>query len=97
MSQLDDLEAAAREELEQATSLGWSELSRLTPWGDTYEGFSPGGCVVCFERTYLWDTQPGGDIRVEVVVYEPRDFEGGVKLTREIRREPRTEGLEEDG
>jgi len=81
-----DLLAAATEELEQACRLGWRELSKLTPWGDTFEGFSPGGAAVCFERNYLWDDEQGGDIRIEVNVYEPRSFEKGVRLTRTIRR-----------
>lgn len=81
-----DLEAAAQEELEQACRLGWRQLSGLTPWGDTFEGFSPAGRTVCFERNYLWVAEQGGDIRVEVNVYEPRSFEGGVRLTRTIRR-----------
>jgi hypothetical protein len=81
-----DLEEAAREELERACTLGWKQLSAHTPWGDTFEGFSPGGREVCFERSYLWEAEPGGDIRVEVAVYEPRSYEEGVRLNRSIRR-----------
>ena len=84
MSYEDDLEAAAREELERACTLGWKQLSQHTPWGDTYDGFTPGGREVSFERSYLWDGEAGGDIRVEVTVYEPQDFEEGVTLTRSI-------------
>ena len=40
MSFEDDLEAAAHEALERALSLGWRQLASLTPWGDTYEGFT---------------------------------------------------------
>jgi hypothetical protein len=87
VSYADDLETAAREELERACTLGWRELSKLTPWGDTYEGFTPDGRDVSFERSYLWDIDEGGDIRVEVTVYEPRDYEEGVTLTRQIRQE----------
>jgi hypothetical protein len=83
----DDLETAAREELERACTLGWRELAKLTPWGDTYEGFTAEGREVSFERSYLWDTETGGDIRVEVTVYEPRDYEEGVTLTRSIPQE----------
>jgi len=83
-----DLEAAAREELERACTLGWRELARHTPWGDTFEGFTPAGREVCFERSYLWESAAGGDIRVEVNVYEPHAFEDGFRLTRSIRREP---------
>jgi hypothetical protein len=83
----DDLEAAAQEELERALSLGWRQLASLTPWGDTYEGFTPQGREVCFERSYLWEGEAGGDIRVEVNVYEPHAFEDGFRLSRSIRRE----------
>lgn len=81
-----DLEAAAREELERACTLGWRDLARHTPWGDTFEGISPAGREVCFERSYLWEGESGGDIRVEVAVYSPRDYETGVRLARLIRR-----------
>ena len=86
MSAQDDLESAAREELAQAGALGWKELSAHTPWGDTFEGFTPGGREVCFERSYLWDGETGGDIRVEVNVYEARAYEEGVRLHRTIPR-----------
>jgi hypothetical protein len=81
------MEAAAKEELERAVTLGWSAISKHTPWGDTFEGFTPDGRQVCFERTYLWEDEPGGDIRVEVTVYEPQDYEEGVKAVREIKKE----------
>jgi hypothetical protein len=83
----EDLEAAANEEIDRACTLGWRQLAALTPWGDTFEGFTPTGRAVCFERSYLWDGARGGDIRVEVTVYEPRSYEQGVRLTRSIRRE----------
>ena len=84
-----DLEEAARDEIERACTLGWRELARHTPWGDTYEGFTPDGREVCFERTYLWDDEPGlSDIRVEVTVYVPTSYETGVRLTRSIPRRP---------
>jgi len=89
MSRLaDDLAEAARDEMQRACTLGWRELSRHTPWGDTFEGFTPEGRAACFERTYLWEGETGGDIRVEVHVYEPRAYESGIRLTRAIRREP---------
>ena len=88
MSAVEDLEEAAREELERACTLGWKELSAHTPWGDTFEGFTPQGREVCIERGYLWDGAPGGDIRVEVTVYEPRAYEEGVTLNRTIARVP---------
>ena len=64
-----DLEAAAAEELERALDLSWAELARITPWGDTYEGFAPGGRAVLLERNYLWAEGPGGDILCEIAVY----------------------------
>ena len=86
MSFETDLEEAAREELERACTLGWKQLSRHTPWGDSFEGFTPAGREVSFDRSYLWEGAPGGDIRVEVTVYEPRGYEEGVTLHRTIVR-----------
>ena len=86
MSLHDDLTAAAEDEITRAVTLDWRQLSKHLPWGDTFEGISPGGRDVCFERTYLWDDAAGGDIRVEVTVFEPRAYEGGVKRTRLIPR-----------
>lgn len=83
----EDMQAAANEELARAVTLGWQALSRHTPWGDTYEGFTPLGREVCFERTYLWNGDAGGDIRVEVTVFEPKDYEAGVRVVREIRKD----------
>jgi len=79
-----DLEAAAEEELERACTLGWAQLAALTPWGDTYEGFTPAGRTVQFERNYLWEGPADGDIRVEVMVYEATAYETGVRLTRTL-------------
>lgn len=81
-----DLEAAAREELDRACTLAWRDLAAHTPWGDTFEGFTPAGRDVAFERSYLWEDEAGGDIRVEVVVYQPQSYEAGVRLTRVISR-----------
>ena len=64
-----DLEAAAEEEMERALALSWRELARVTPWGDSFEGFAPGGRAVLIERNYLWADAPGGDIICEVIVY----------------------------
>ncbi len=88
-----DFTAAAEEELDRAMTLGWRELSKLTPWGDTFEGFTPEGREVCFERAYLWDHETGGDIRVEVAVYEPRAYEDGVRLARTIEKTPQNLGV----
>lgn len=82
----EDLEAAAHDEIERACTLAWRDLAAHTPWGDTFEGFTPAGREVAFERSYLWEDEAGGDIRVEVVVYSPQAYEAGVRLTRVIRR-----------
>jgi hypothetical protein len=82
----EDLEAAAADEIERACTLGWKELARVTPWGDSFEGFAPSGLGVTFERNYLWADEPGQDILVEVVVYEPQAYEAGVTLTRRLQR-----------
>jgi len=87
VSAQDDLTAAAVDELDRAMSLGWQELAAHTPWGDTFEGFTPDGRDVCFERAYMWEGETGGDIRVEVTVYEPRSFEEGVRLTRMLSKD----------
>ena len=83
----EDLAEAARDEIERACTLPWDQLAKHMPWGDTFEGFTPQGRAVCFERTYLWEDEPGGDIRVEVTVYQPSAYEAGVRMTRAIRRE----------
>lgn len=86
MTEADDLRAAAEDELQRACTLGWRELSAHTPWGDTFEGFTPQGREVCFERNYLWEGEAGGDIHVEIVVYPPTAYEAGVRLTGLIVR-----------
>ena len=87
MSLEEDLAAAAEDELARALTLGWKALSKVTPWGDTFEGFSPDGRDVCFERAYMWEAEAGGDIRVEVTVYEPQAYEKGVRRVRSILRD----------
>ena len=90
MAQMDpqlDLTEAAQEELERACSLGRRDMAACTPWGDTYEGYTPAGREVCFERNYLWAGEPGGDICVEVVVYFPEAYEQGVRVTRTVGAE----------
>jgi hypothetical protein len=82
----EDLLSAAEEELERACTMGWRQLSRCTPWGDVFEGFTPSGRAVNFERNYLWGDGPSRDIVVEVVAYEPEAYEAGARLTRTIRR-----------
>ncbi len=87
MSLQDDLTEAANDELDRAMTLGWPQLARHTPWGDTFQGFTPLGREVCFERAYMWEGEAGGDIRVEVAVYEERAYEDGVRLTRTITKD----------
>ncbi len=64
----DELAEMAQEELNAACALTWPELRRITPWGDTFEGFSPSGRTVEVERRYLWALDPAGAIVVEVEV-----------------------------
>lgn len=64
-----DLAEMAEDELRRAVTLSWREASKVTPWGDSYEGFSPAGRQVTIERNYLWVSDEGGDILCEVVVY----------------------------
>ena len=64
----DELSAMAIEELDQACSLIWPELVKITPWGDSYEGFAPSGRTVEVERRYLWAVEPEGGVIVEVEV-----------------------------
>lgn len=82
-----DLEAAAEEEIARACDLGWAQLARVVPWGDSYEGIAPGGRSAVFERAYLWAEREGGDILVEVAVYErPELQDHAARRQRLIRR-----------
>lgn len=65
-----ELQEMAEEELERALSLSWRDLNKVTPWGDTSEAFAPSGRPVLVERNYLWAEKPGGDILVEVTVFQ---------------------------
>lgn len=87
MSDRADLEAAAEEEIARACDLSWSQLSRVIPWGDTYEGITPGGRSAHYERGYLWADHPGGDVLVEVAVYHHRELQDhAARRHRLIRR-----------
>ena len=66
----------AQEELNSACSLTWPELKRITPWGDSFEGFAPSGRTVEVERRYLWALDPEGAIIVEVEVRDAAAREG---------------------
>ena len=78
---------AAAEELKAALTLSWAALAKLIPWGDTYEGFGPGGATLDFERSYIWLAEPGGDILCEVTAFRgPSRYDRGVKLTQVIKK-----------
>ena len=64
-----DLLAMAQDELKRALDLSWRALSRVTPWGDTFDGISPAGRNVQVERSYVWNDAPDGDVLCEVRVY----------------------------
>lgn len=79
------LQAAAEEELRHACTIGWQALAKVTPWGDTYDGFAAGGLPVTFERNYIWASAAGGDILCEVVVYLGQSrYDAGAKASQLI-------------
>ena len=82
-----DLLAMAEDELARALSLDWRALSKVTPWGDSFDGISPGGRQVTVERAYIWQAEPGGDILCEVAVFggESR-FDKGEKASAVIAK-----------
>jgi hypothetical protein len=83
-----DLLAMAEDELSRALSLSWRSLSKVTPWGDSFEGISPAGRDVIVERSYLWKGDAGGDILCEVAVFggeSRREF--GARVSRLILRD----------
>jgi len=83
----DELQAAADEELQAALGLSWAALAKLVPWGDSYVGLAPGGREVEIERGYLWATEPGGDILVEVKVFAGQTrYDQGGHATAVIKR-----------
>lgn len=67
----DELSVMAIEELDAACGLSWPELTRITPWGDSFTGFAPSGREVEVERRYLWAHEPEGAVAVEVEVRDP--------------------------
>jgi hypothetical protein len=82
----EELRVMAEEELASAISLKWAELNRITPWGDTFEGFAPSGRTVEIERRYIWAHDPAGAVLVEVEVRD-RSNRTGVE-TRAILAPP---------
>jgi hypothetical protein len=83
-----DLLAMAEDELARALSLSWRALSKVAPWGDSFEGISPAGREVIVERAYIWQGDMGGDILCEVAVFggeSRRQY--GAKVSALIARE----------
>ncbi len=87
MSTADDLDALAQEELAQASGMPWAQLALLIPWGDAYEGITPGNLTVQLARSYLWAAEADGDILCEVRVYlDEAHYDYGARRTAVIRR-----------
>jgi len=72
----DELTEMAQEELTAACDLSWHELRRITPWGDSFQGFAPSGRTVEVERRYIWAHDPAGAIVVEVEVRDASNRTG---------------------
>ena len=72
----DELTVMANEELDAACAMPFVELKKITPWGDSYEGFAPSGRTVEVERRYLWAVEPEGGVIVEVEVRDPAQQTG---------------------
>ena len=82
-----DLMAFAEDELTRALTLSWRDLSKITPWGDTFDGLSPAGREVQVERNYLWAADEGGDILCEVAVFGgPSRYDQGARVSRLIKK-----------
>jgi hypothetical protein len=82
-----DLLAFAEDELGRAVTLSWRELSKITPWGDTFDGLSPAGRDVQVERNYIWAAEPGGDILCEVAVFGGQTrYDQGARVSRLIKK-----------
>jgi hypothetical protein len=82
-----DLLAFAEDELTRALTLSWRDLSKITPWGDTFEGLSPAGREVQVERNYIWAADEGGDILCEVAVFGgPSRYDQGARVSRLIKK-----------
>ena len=82
-----DLTAFAEDELSRTLTLSWRELSKITPWGDTFDGLSPAGREVQVERNYIWAAEEGGDILCEVAVFGgPSRYDQGARVSRLIKK-----------
>lgn len=64
----DELTLMAQEELDAACAMPFIEVKKITPWGDSYEGFAPSGRTVEIERRYIWAVEPKSGVIVEVEV-----------------------------
>lgn len=64
----NELSVMAMEELDAACALPWEDIRKITPWGDSFTGFSPSGREVDVERRYLWAHDPEGAVAIEVEV-----------------------------
>ena len=82
-----DLQALADDELDRAMSLSWLQLSKVTPWGDTFDALSPGGREVQVERSYVWAGDPGGDILCEVNAFVNAPlYDDGARASRRVAK-----------
>ncbi len=87
MSTSSDLDALAEEELNNALALTWDQLAPLIPWGDAFTGVSPENLTVQLARSYLWASEPGGDILAEVRVYlDEAHYDFGARRSALIRK-----------
>ncbi len=77
----------AEDELGRACSMSWRALSKVIPWGDTFEGFAPSGRAVEVERNYVWAHEEGGDVLAEVVVFQNTVlYDQGARVSRVIKK-----------
>jgi hypothetical protein len=84
---MKDLDQFADDELLRALSLSWRDLSKIVPWGDTFEGVSQANLNVQVERNYLWADEPGGDILCEVAVYlDAAHYPYASRVSRRIKK-----------
>ena len=84
----EELAAMALEELDAALSLSWAELSRITPWGDSFEGIAPSGREVEVDRRYLWASDGSGGVLIEVEVRALPEGGPGVEFSRLVLPDP---------
>ena len=69
-----ELTRMAGEEMDLARRMSWTEMTRVTPWSDTYVAVSTAGPEVEIERCYAWADEGRQAIQIEVkarALYEP--------------------------